>query len=320
MIPYLFISGFLGAGKTTLLNNLLSRYHHLKIGVIVNDFGDLAVDDMLVEKESATGGVKELRAGQIFCACLSGSFINTVLSFKDTPVDVLLVECSGLAKPSTLSDIVEVVEKRAPESFNCIGMISVIDATRHAILEQTLMVINEQIESSDILLLSKADQTDAKEYRELEESLHRRYPDKYIMELKRDSIDTDLIGVLGQRSKAFLHVDKEKHAGWGQYGRPVSFILEPQDKSVEELHETLNRFQTRWYRIKGAIRAANQTFCYIDGTEMQLTIRPIEAPSENGIVIITHDYGLERDMRKALGCSDLHASEISPMHPLPLHL
>ena len=101
MIPYLFISGFLGAGKTTLLNNLLKRYAHLKIGVIVNDFGELAVDNMLIDKAGVTGEILELRAGQIFCSCLSGQFVDSVLAYEAIQPDLLLVECSGLAKPAT---------------------------------------------------------------------------------------------------------------------------------------------------------------------------------------------------------------------------
>lgn len=302
MIPYLFISGFLGAGKTTLLNNLLRRYRDLKIGVIVNDFGELAVDNMLIEKESVTGTVKELRAGQIFCSCLSGSFINTVLAFKDTPVDVLFIECSGLAKPSTLSDIVQVIDKRAPGGFSCLGMISVIDATRHAILEQSLLVITEQIESSDILLLSKCEQVLADDYEQLRNSLADRYPDKHIFRLQSTSIEPDIIELLKNKTNAFIHVDKQKHMGWGDSGRPESFILQPPSKTSHEVQETLNQFQSRWYRIKGTIETTDKGFLYFDGTEDQLHIHKSNTTSDNGLVIITHDRQLEQEVRAAFNC------------------
>ncbi|MCG8566209.1 MAG: hypothetical protein MI747_14125, partial [Desulfobacterales bacterium] len=105
MIPYIFLTGFLGTGKTTLLNSLLSKYRGMKIGVIVNDFGDMDVDAGLIDASALAGEVQELKSGQIFCSCLSGSFVESVLAYREIKPDLLIVECSGLAKPSGLKDI-----------------------------------------------------------------------------------------------------------------------------------------------------------------------------------------------------------------------
>lgn len=300
MIPYLFISGFLGAGKTTLLNNLLKRYAHLKIGVIVNDFGELAVDNMLINKESVSGEIVELRAGQIFCSCLSGKFVDSVLAYEAINPDLLLVECSGLAKPASLADIVQVIDKKAQGRFDYAGMIALIDGTRHAVLEQSLMVVTEQIEASDILLISKTEQLEANQYRELQTHLERQYPDKTVLAVPKDRIEPDLVTLLSTKRKAFSQVDTAKHAGWGELGRPSTFTLSLPSLPLAKTIDALRPFQDRWYRLKGTL-ATDEGFSYFDGTQGNFTTTQSNGVEELGLVVITHDRQLENEMKAALG-------------------
>ena len=305
MISYLFVSGFLGAGKTTLLNMMLDRYSHLKLGVIVNDFGSLAVDTPLIDPAQMMDGtaICELKSGQIFCSCLSGSFIDSVLDYQDISPDLVIVECSGLAKPSTLKDIVQVIEKKAPEQFNCLGMITVVDAMRHRVLEQSLMVIHEQIEASDLLLLSKTDLVPAGDAEELRKDLVSQYPDKPVLHFFPGSLDTDLLAMLKDRSGAYQAVDPQRHQGWGEKGRPTSFVLiPPRDMAAEELKTLLQPFQSRWYRLKGIIETKDKGACLADATDHELYISGTQKiPETPGLVCITHDHQLENDLRSALG-------------------
>jgi len=300
MIPYLFISGFLGAGKTTLLNNLLKRYAHLKIGVIVNDFGELAVDNMLIDKKGVTGEILELRAGQIFCSCLSGQFVDSVLAYESIQPDLLLVECSGLAKPATLSDIVAVINKKAPDCFAYAGMVSLIDGTRHEVLEQSLMVVTEQIEASDLLLISKTDQLEPQKGQQLQDHLEKQYPEKIILSIPKDTVELDLVALLKGKRKAFAQVDASKHAGWGELGRPVTFTLTPEMLSSSEIESILRPFQNRWYRLKGTLATSDSGPRYFDGVLDYLDVLDSSC-DEYGLVVITHDHGLEAELKSAFG-------------------
>lgn len=303
MIPYLFISGFLGAGKTTLLNNLLRRYSHLKIGVIVNDFGELAVDNMLINKEAVAGEIMELRAGQIFCSCLSGKFVESVLAYESIQPDLLLVECSGLAKPASLADIVQVINTKAPGCFDYAGMIALIDATRHSVLEQSLMVVTEQIEASDVLLISKTEQLDVNQNQELQTHLERQYPGKTILSIPKDRIESDLVALLKTERKAFSQIDAAKHAGWGELGRPSAFTLTLSSMPLAQIVAGLQPFQERWYRLKGTLATTDSGFGYFDGTQGNFDVKESDGAEECGLVVITHDRQLENEMKSAFGIS-----------------
>ena len=314
MIPYLFISGFLGAGKTTLLNNLLNRYAHLKIGVIVNDFGELAVDNTLINKEGVAGEILELRAGQIFCSCLSGRFIESVLAYDTISPDLLLVECSGLAKPATLSDIVQVIDSKAPDRFDYAGMIALIDGTSYTVLEQSLLVISEQIEAGDMLLISKTDQLEQCQYQDLKTHLEERYPDKTILTVPKDRIDHDLVEMLKTKQKAFSNMDNAKHAGWGERGRPKTFTLIPGPMQMKEIVDTLQPFQGRWYRLKGTLKTADNGLRYFDGVQGNVKVKESTGAEELGLVVITHDSQLEKVLKEAFGIKPVLQPVTLPQH------
>lgn len=301
MIPCLFISGFLGAGKTTLLNNLLRQYAGLKIGVIVNDFGDLAVDNALIERENVGGEILELRAGQIFCSCLSGKFVESVLAYKDIQPDLLLVECSGLAKPATLADIVKVIEAKGEGNFDYAGMVAVIDGTRHTVLAQSLMVVTEQIETSDILLISKTDQLEKEERLALQKSLEDKYPEKIVLPVPKVGLKQDLMELLKARRKAFAEVDSKIYEGWGEKGRPAAFTLKLSGKSLSEIMDILDQYRDRWYRLKGTLLTYDEGYCYFDGVIGTLSNTASDETNECGVVVITHDLKLEIEMKKAFG-------------------
>ena len=307
MISYLFVSGFLGAGKTTLLNLMLQKYSHLKLGVIVNDFGELMVDSKLLDHEHISGEIKELKSGQIFCSCLSGSFIDAVLAYQDICPDLILVECSGLAKPSTLQDIVEVIGKKAAGQFSCLGMVNVVDALRHRVLEQSLMVIHEQIAASSLVLLSKTSLVPVSAADELRADLNSKYPDKPILSFSSDAFDVDVLEMLKNRSGAYLSVDKKQYAGWGEAGRPMSFVLlPPAGTTFADLSNRLGLFQSRWYRLKGTVLTEDKGACLVDATDRELHISPTTTmPDTRGLVVITHDEQLENDLKSAFGLQDL---------------
>jgi G3E family GTPase len=75
-IPFYILTGFLGSGKTSVINSLLAQFKDKKIGLILNDFGAINIDSALVQGSSDVVSTKSLSGGQIFCSCLSGSFIK----------------------------------------------------------------------------------------------------------------------------------------------------------------------------------------------------------------------------------------------------
>ncbi|MGE2721158.1 CobW family GTP-binding protein [Mycolicibacterium celeriflavum] len=126
-IPAIALTGYLGAGKTTLLNHVL-RQPGARVGVIINDFGELNVDAALV-----TGQVDEpasIAGGCICCLPDDGGLDDALAKLADPKLglDAIIIEASGIADPIAISRIIRFsgVDRVRPG-----GVIDVIDAATH---------------------------------------------------------------------------------------------------------------------------------------------------------------------------------------------
>src|ERR1700760_1979792 len=102
-IPITAITGFLGSGKTTLLNHILEHNHGLKIGVVVNDYGDINIDSQLVADQTDT--MLELTNGCMCCSMDSLELDEAIgqFAYPSSPIDYIVIEASGLAEPADLA-------------------------------------------------------------------------------------------------------------------------------------------------------------------------------------------------------------------------
>lgn len=126
-IPVIALTGHLGAGKTTLLNHLL-RHPGTRIGVVVNDFGDINIDAGLV-----AGQVDEpasIAGGCICCLPDDGGLDEALVKLADPArgLDAIVVEASGLADPVAIARIIGFSEIRGVRAG---GLVDVIDAVNH---------------------------------------------------------------------------------------------------------------------------------------------------------------------------------------------
>lgn len=153
-VPVILLTGFLGAGKTSLLNHLL-RHPDARIGVVVNDFGDLNIDAGLV-----VGQVDEpfsISGGCICCLSDDTSLEDalTALAKPHLRLDAIIVEASGFAEPLTLA---RMVTRMGHHRFHLGGVIDVVDATMHASTVDTQSAPPMRYAATTLVLVNKLDQ------------------------------------------------------------------------------------------------------------------------------------------------------------------
>lgn len=151
-VPVLAVAGFLGAGKTTLLNHLLHNSLGARIGVLVNDFGAVNIDAILVAGQ--VDAMASLANGCICCVTEDGEVAEMLgkLAAVKPKLDLIVVEASGVAEPSSLARaLITTDDKR----FHYAGLALVIDAANppadleHAVRVADLLVLNKIDDASD---------------------------------------------------------------------------------------------------------------------------------------------------------------------------
>lgn len=172
-IPVTVLTGFLGAGKTTLLNHLLSRPHGHRIAVIINEFGEVSIDNQLVV--GVDEEILELNNGCLCCR-VRGDLIRSLndLLQRQKRFDYVLIETTGLADPSPVVHTFKAGDLAGRLFLD--GVVTVVDAPH---LEKELHDAPEparQIAFADVLLLNKSDLVDPDHLDRLEARLRKMNP------------------------------------------------------------------------------------------------------------------------------------------------
>jgi G3E family GTPase len=166
LIPVTVLTGYLGAGKTTLLNRILSEQHGKKYAVIINEFGELGVDnDLVVESDEE---VFEMNNGCI-CCTVRGDLIRIVggLMKRAQKFDGIIVETTGLANPAPVAQTF-FVDEDVKAKTRLDAIVTVVDAKHFlARLEDTAEAA-EQVAFADVVVLNKLDLVTPVELAEVE--------------------------------------------------------------------------------------------------------------------------------------------------------
>ena len=210
-IPVFLITGFLGSGKTSLLNSLLRQLEGKRVAVVLNDFGQIGVDSALVPRQDGIV-IHELKGGQIFCSCLSGSFVETILRFESYQPELVLVEASGLSKPSPLLEIVTWIQSRSLNRFSYRGMICVIDALRFLPLSKALLTLEEQVVFSDLFILNKTDLVDDSTLSQVENTLLKIQPQARIIYSTYGAVPLSILDIQTDMART-ISLATEKYQG-----------------------------------------------------------------------------------------------------------
>jgi G3E family GTPase len=193
-IPVTVLTGYLGAGKTTLLNRILSEQHGQKYAVIVNEFGEIGIDNDLVV--GADEEVFEMNNGCI-CCTVRGDLIRIIegLMKRRGKFDAIIVETTGLADPAPVAQTF-FVDQDIMERARLDAVVTVADAKWLADRLKDAPEAKNQIAFADVIILNKTDLVSEAELREVEGRIRAINP--YAKLHKTQRCQVPLAAVLGQ--------------------------------------------------------------------------------------------------------------------------
>lgn len=186
-IPVTVLTGYLGAGKTTLLNRILSEDHGKKYAVIVNEFGEIGIDNDLIVKSDEE--IYEMNNGCI-CCTVRGDLIRVVqkLMRRQGRFDAIIVETTGLADPAPVAQTFFMDEDvRAKAQLDAV--IALVDAKHFLLSLGDSPEAEDQIAFADVILLNKTDLVDATELAKVEATIRRINPRAELHHTNRSDVD-----------------------------------------------------------------------------------------------------------------------------------
>ncbi|MDD7911809.1 MULTISPECIES: CobW family GTP-binding protein [Pseudovibrio] len=191
-IPVTVLTGYLGAGKTTLLNRILTENHGTRYAVIVNEFGEIGIDnDLLVESDEE---VFEMNNGCI-CCTVRGDLIRTVenLMKRKGSFDAIIVETTGIADPAPVAQTF-FMDEDVQAAAQLDAVVAVVDA-RHVLdrLKDTDEA-EDQIAFADVILLNKTDLVNEEQLAKVERRVRKINPYAKLHKTERCSVElTDVL-------------------------------------------------------------------------------------------------------------------------------
>jgi G3E family GTPase len=189
--PVTVLTGYLGAGKTTLLNRILSEDHGRKYAVIVNEFGEVGIDnDLIVGSDEE---VFEMNNGCV-CCTVRGDLIRVLsgLMKRKGKFDAIIVETTGLADPAPVAQTFFVDDDvRAKTELDSVT--AVVDAKHLPLRLKDSKEAAEQIAFADQIILNKTDLVSEGELREVESAIRTLNPLAPIRRAQRSNVPLETI-------------------------------------------------------------------------------------------------------------------------------
>jgi G3E family GTPase len=153
-IPVTIVGGYLGAGKTTLVNQLLRQRAGQRIAVLVNDFGELSIDDELIE--SRDGALLRLAGGCVCCSFGSDlmAALQQMCDLQPAP-EHILIECSGVAHPAAVARTLGLLPKLA---LDAVLVLADAETLRERAADRYVgELVRQQLREADLIALNKSD-------------------------------------------------------------------------------------------------------------------------------------------------------------------
>lgn len=280
----ILLTGFLGAGKTTLLQLVMESLSKHKIGVIINEFGDVNVDGQLIARDGVQ--MAELTNGSIFCACIKDKFVDSLIDMSFRDLEYVLIEATGLADPANMNNILEGIAHKVKQPYDYRGSVCVVDGENFMGLYDLLPAIRAQLEFCGAVIINKADLIDEDQLKEIIEKLGEVNPriTPYVTSYCR----IDISELMKNLDPALAKITDPRDSTNTVVSRPATFIVKG-DKIVPfaELEQFIKGISPQAYRVKGFAKT-DRGDMEISCVGNQIGIMPWDEPiNQTDIVVIS---------------------------------
>lgn len=321
-VPLVLLTGFLGAGKTTLLNRLLAnraaRDAHGKLGVIVNELGEIGIDGALLGGD-ATRQV-ELPGGCV-CCVLGDELDKTVIDLvtANPELEAIVLETTGVAEPLPIAWAL--AREPVRDHVRLAAVVTLLDAMNFRASRGVSVAVDAQVAYADVLLVTKAELAGTAETQATIEAAHAIAPRAQVLRgttadhatwLEQVLADPDIEHVIKHVPSGVPHVHDEhcRHPDTHVHGVDSTWLNVEGPIDLEELEDQLAELPANYVRIKGIVRSPDDTWSAVHRVGLRvssepLTRQPEDIVGENGRIVA---LGTDLVPEKLANC--LHAAYV----------